>query len=303
MMNRSNAGPGMTASRASWPVVRGLMCSAGLVLLAGSAVAQNKSTAPALERFDKAQFDSRSTTIDNPWLPMKPGTRYVYQGTTVEDDGKVVPHRIEISITDLTKVIDGVRALISYDLDISDGELAEAELALYAQDKEGNVWRIGEYPEEYDNGKMSKAPAWIHGFEGARAGIMMKSKPELGTPSYSQGWGPAVDWTDRGQTHQMGLTTKVRAGAYKDVLVIKETSASEGEAYQLKYYARGVGNVKVGWSGADKNKETLELVRIEKLSPKAIDEVRAKALKLEKSAYVQSKNVYAKTAPAERLPK
>jgi hypothetical protein len=272
-----------------------------LLICSAWALAQDKAGTPSLEPWDKSRFDERSTTIDNPWLPMKPGTRYVYQGTTVEDDGKVVPHRIEINITDLTKMIDGVRALISYDLDISDGELAEAELAMYAQDKDGNVWRIGEYPEEYDNGKMSKAPAWVHGFEGARAGIMMKAKPELGAPSYSQGWGPAVGWTDRGQTHQMGLATKVRAGSYKDVLVIKETSASEGDAYQLKYYARGVGNVKVGWSGSDKSKETLELARIEKLSPKAMDDVRAKALKLEKSAYVHSKNVYAKTPPAERL--
>jgi hypothetical protein len=54
-------------------------------------------------------------------------------------------------------VIDGVRALISYDLDISDGELVDAELALSAQDKEGNVWHIGEYSEEHDNGKLSKA--------------------------------------------------------------------------------------------------------------------------------------------------
>jgi hypothetical protein len=303
MMNRSNTGPGMTASRASWPVVRGLMCGAGLVLLAGSAVAQNKAAGPALEPFDKAQFDSRSTTINNPWLPMKPGMRYVYEGTTSKDDGKPVPHRIELNITDLTKVVMGVRVLISYDLDYSDGKLEEAELAFFAQDKAGNVWHFGQYPEEYSPaGKMTKAPAWIPPFENAAAGIMMKAEPKLGAPSYSQGYGPKVNWTDRGQTHLMGQTSKVPAGDYNDVLVIRETAEGE-DGFQLKHYARGVGNIKVGWTGSDKTKEVLELVRVETLSAKDMDDVRAKTLKLEKSAYVQSKNVYAKTAPAERLPK
>ena len=265
-----------------------------------AALAQDKSETPKLEPWDKAQFDQRSTVIDNPWLPMAPGMRYVYEGSTAMNNGKQVPHRIEINITDLSKVIDGVRCRVSYDLDFSNGALEEAELALFAQDKVGNVWHLGQYPEEYENRKLTKAPAWIHGFEGARAGIMMKAQPALGAPSYSQGYGPAVGWTDRGQTHLMGQSVKVRAGQFKDVLVIKETAATEGDAFQLKFYAKGVGNIKVGWLGSDKTKETLDLVRIQKLDIKAMDALRAQALKLEQSAYINSKNVYAKTAPAER---
>jgi hypothetical protein len=282
-------------------VVRTLVCGGGLLLCADSVEAQTKP-APSLEPWDKTKFDQRSTTIDNPWFPMVPGTRWVYEGTTVDDStGKRVPHRVEINVTDLTKTIDGVRTLISYDLDFSNGKLAEAELAMFAQDKDGNVWRVGEYPEEYQNGKVVKSPSWVHGFEDARAGIMMKADPRLGTPSYAEGWGPAVGWTDRGQVREMGQTQKTKAGTFKDVLVIKETAAEEGNAYQLKYYARNVGNVFVAFAGADKSKETLELVRVEKLSPKALDALREKALKLEKSAFTRGKNVYALTPPAERL--
>ena len=122
-----------------------------------------------LEIYDPKNFH-RSTNIDNKWLPMKPGMRWVYEGTTVEDDGEVVPHRIEIYVTDLTKIINGVRTVVSYDLDYTDGELEEAELAFYAQDNDGNVWRFGEYPEEYDDGMVVDAPAWIDGLAGARAG-------------------------------------------------------------------------------------------------------------------------------------
>jgi hypothetical protein len=263
---------------------------------------QSQTPATNLENFDAKNFD-RSTQVVNEWMPLKPGTRFSYDGNTVEDDGTVVPHRVVINVTDLTKVIGGVRSVATWDLDYSDGELVEAELAFFAQDKDGNVWRMGEYPEEYENGKFLAASPWIHGFEDARAGIMMKAKPQPGTPSYSQGWGPAVNWTDRGKVDQLGQKTSVRAGKYDDVLVIAETSAAEQDAEQLKSYARGVGNVRVGWRGAgEKTKETLELTKVETLDAKAMAEVRASAMKMEKAAYQRSKNVYARTPPLEPMP-
>lgn len=258
--------------------------------------------AEKVENFSADQFD-RSAQIDNPWLPLKPGTRYVYEGNTVEDDGTVVPHRFEVHVTDLTKVIGGVRALVTYDLDYSDGELVEAELAFYAQDREGTVWYMGEYPEEYEDGKFLLAPAWIHGFEDAKAGIMMRAKPELGTPSYAEGWGPAVDWTDRGQVDQVGQHTCVPVGCYDDVLVIAESSQQEQDAAQLKYYANGVGNIRVGWRGAgEKTKETLELTKVEHLDAAALAAVREKAMALERDAFRRKNVAYAQTSPLERAP-
>ncbi len=85
--------------------------------------------------------------------------------------------------------------------------------------------------------------------------------------------------------------------------LIAETSAGEPDAQQLKSYAPGVGNVRVGWRGAgEKTKETLELTKVEQLNATALAEVRAKALAMEKNAYQRSKSVYAHTAPAERAP-
>ena len=266
--------------------------------------ARTAAAAPA-KKFE--DFDARSfvnpTTIDNRWMPLTPGTRFTYEGKTVEDDGSTVPHRVVINVTDCIKTIGGVRSVVTWDLDYSDGELVEAELAFFAQDKDGRVWRMGEYPEEYDGGKFVAAPAWIHGFEDARAGIMMPAGPQPGTPSYSEGWGPAVGWTDRGKVDRIGQTTTVPAGRYTDVIVIAETSASEANAEQLKYYAPGVGNVKVGWRGAgEKTRETLDLTKVERLDAKGMAEVRAGALKMEKSAYTRSKNVYGRTTPLEQGP-
>ena len=274
---------------------------ASLVLPLANGVVMAKDEAPVkgFEDFDPKNFD-RSTVIDNPWMPLKPGTRFTYKGTNIEDDGTPVPHQVVITITDLTKVISGIRSVVSWDLDYSDGELVEAENAFYAQDNDGTVWRLGEYPEEYEDGKFVRAPAWLHGSEGAVAGIEMRASPQPGTPSYSQGWAPAVNFTDRGQVDQTGQKTCVPVKCYDDVLVIAEVNGEEKDAQQLKHFARRVGNILVTWRGkGEKTKETLQLVSVEQLDVVALAEARAGALKLEKSAYDRSKTIYAHTLPAE----
>ncbi len=264
--------------------------------------AASGTDAAQLEPFDPNSFGD-SAVITNAWFPLKPGTRYTYEGNALRDDGALVPHRIEINVTDLTKVIGGVRSVVTWDLDYSEDTLEEAELAFYAQDKDGNVWRMGEYPEAYQDGKIAEAPAWIHGIEGAQAGISMWAQPKPGTPSYAEGWGPAVNWTDRGQVDKVGQSTCVVVDCYNDVLVVAETSLAEPDAQQLKWFARDVGNVRVGWRGAgEKSKESMELTRLDRLSPEELADVRAKALELEKSAYQNSKDVYTNTTPAEPLP-
>lgn len=254
------------------------------------------------ETFDASQFDE-STKIDNPWFPLKPGTQFVWEGFT-EDAGEKIPHRVILSVTDLTKVVEGIRNVVVWDQDYSSGTLAETELAFFAQDKSGIIWHFGQYPEVYEDGKLIESPAWVAGIEDARPGITIKAKPVLNGPSYSQGLGPAVNWTDRARVVATGLEVCVPAGCYKDVIVTEETSESEilEGAFQLKYYARGVGNIKVDWRGADATRETLELVKINTLDAKGLAEVREKALALEKSAYEVSKNVYGKTKPAEAPP-
>jgi hypothetical protein len=229
---------------------------------------------------------------------MKPGTQWIYEGST-EDKGFIIPHRIVFTVTDLTKELAGVRTVVAWVEDYSEGLLVESELAFYAQDNDGRVWYLGEYPEEYKNGVFVDAPAWLAGFKGARAGIKMQAEPREGMPVYSQGWGPAVNWTDYSQVDQMGQETCVPVDCYQDVLVIAESSLEETDAFQLKYYAHAVGEIRVGWRGADATKETLELVEVVHLSPKALAEVRTLALEQEERAYKISKEVYDLTAPSE----
>ena len=249
------------------------------------------------EDFKTARFDS-STVVDNEWMPLKPGTQLVFEGETIEN-GVSVPHRVIINVTDLTKTISGIRSVVTWDLDYSDGQLVEAEIAFFAQDNDGNVWRMGEYPEEYADGKFIDNPTWIHGLDNALAGIAMQADPQPGTPDYPQGWGPEVDWTDRGLVDKIAPEVCVPAGCYQNVLIIKETSATEVGAFQLKYFAPGVGNVMVDWTGTDKTQETLKLVEYNELTAEQLAEARMKALELEQSGYEKSKDVYVNTEPLE----
>jgi hypothetical protein len=250
------------------------------------------------ENFNPADFDDNSINIDNDWMPLKPGMRYVYTGTTLDDDGNPLPHRVLIHVTDLVKVIEGVKCVVSLDMDFESGALIEAELAFFAQDKEGNVWRMGEYPEEYDEeGNFDAAPCWISGVKKAVAGISMRANPWVDSPSYSQGWAPSVDFTDRGKVDQMGLRICGPMGCFDNVMVISETSLEEEGIFQLKYWAQGTGNIQVGYKGDDPTGELLQLVDVMQLGPDGIADLREKAFELEASAYRHSRNVYGETEP------
>ena len=121
----------------------------------------------------------------------------------------------------------------------------------------------------------------------------MLAEPKLDAPAYREGWGPAVNWTDYGKVDQIGLQTCVPVKCYEDVLGIAETSDAEADAYQIKYYAPTVGNIKVDWrGGGEKTQETLELTELKQLSPDELNEVRAEALLLEQNAYKRSTTVY-----------
>ncbi len=251
------------------------------------------------EDFERAQFDD-PTNIDNKWLPLKPGTQFVYEGSAIVEGEGRQSRRVVTIVTDLTKVIDGVRTLVIWERDFTAGKLNEPELAFFAQDNAGNVWLLGEYPEEYEDGKFDKAPAWISGQGGARAGIAVKAEPKLGAPSHAQGFAPRpVGFDDRARVYKMNQQTCVPVDCYENVLVTEEFNPSEPGAYQLKYYAPDVGNVRVGWRGEkEEERETLELVLYQLLSPEALAEARKVAMEVDRRAYERSE-VYRETQPAE----
>ena len=261
------------------------------LLAAASTNRADAKPAPSLtgsaSDFKRAQFDN-STSITNRWMPLKPGTQRIYEGSAIlEGEKSRSARRVVATVTDVGKLIAGVRTLVVLEKDYN----------------AGNVWLLGEYPEEYENGKFADAPAWITGQKGARAGIAMLANPRVGTPDYSQGFAPPpAEFNDRARVYKTGQRTCTPVKCYNKVVVTEEFAPGEPGAFQLKYYAPGVGNVKVGWRGAiEQEKEELALVGLKQLSPQALAKVRKEAIALDKRAYKNSKEVYAKTQPAKPL--
>lgn len=278
----------------------------GLVLLVSACVSASEpdtvvpstgdeATSTEYETFDYGNFDT-PTVIDNQWLPLAPWTALTFEGTTTEDDEKI-EHQVISIVTDMTKVIDGIEVVVVWDRDYSDGELAEAELAFFAQDNDGNVWRMGEHPEEYEDGVIVDAPTWLAGIDGALAGIAMLGDPQEGSRSYSQGWGPSVEFLDRAEVGRVGQETCVPIDCYVDVLIIDEFNVEEPGLFQHKYFAPGVGNVRVDWSGPDENQEELGLVSVVSLSAADQAAARTAVLELEGHAYEISPEIYGLTDP------
>lgn len=271
---------------------------AGLVVLAVVASARAESPEKALEKFDPKNFD-KSTVIDNAWYPIKPGMRYVYDGYAVDEEGDQETHSVVFTVTDLVKEIAGVHCVVCWDRDYVDKELEESEIMFVAQDKNGDVWILGEYPEEYDNKNFVKQACWIHGIKDVHAGILVKNNPKLGM-EYSQGWAPSVHYTDRALVYEVGQTVKTPAGTFDNVVVIDESSKETVGAHHLKFYAKGTGVVHIGWSGVKADQEKMDLIKVEQISASELAKAREEALKLDKHAYETSKDVYAKTPSLQR---
>jgi hypothetical protein len=273
------------------------------LLLPGAAGAAASHPAPPPDtcqsalQFRAADF-ARSTKIDNRFLPLEPGTQLILQGRS-NVNGAALPHTVTFTVTDLIKKIDDVWNLVMWDVDVSDGVTTEAELAFFAQDKAGNVWNMGEYPEEYEDGKFVGAPStWISG-QRATPGVHMLADPasRVGKPAYLQGYVPDLEFLDCARVFAKNQTVRAPAGTYTNVLVTDETSPLEDpDAHQRKFHAPGVGIVQVG-AVDDPQAETLVLTSVGQLGPQALAHARQEALKLDRHAY-QVSRVYRTTVPA-----
>lgn len=183
---------------------------------------------------DPADF---TATITNPYLPFTPGTTTIYEGAR---DGQ--PLRIEVTVTNETKVIMGVRCIVVRD--IVTGALEERTTDWYAQDSSGNVWYFGEDTKEYTNGVVSStAGSWEAGVDGALPGIIMLANPAQGD-AYRQEYRPTVA-EDVAMVKQLGATADVPAGSYSDVLVTNDRDLLDLNKDEDKFYAPGVGMVKL----------------------------------------------------------
>ena len=242
--------------------------------------------------FSPTRFSARSIDVDNPFLPLTPGKQFTLTGTTTGGN-----HEVVFTVTDVTKWVNHVRTVVIWDRDFQDGELAEEELAFMAQDDQGNVWSLGEYPEEHEDGEVSAPSTWLAGHNGATAGVLMQAHPRTKTPAYIQGRSPDIEFFDKARvakTNQKNICVPV--DCYDGVLVVDEwdPTAQPEDGHQFKYHAPGVGVVKiVGKGGVEQ--ETLVLTKYRTLNDDQMDDARDRVVQLDKRAYKLATDVYANT--------
>jgi hypothetical protein len=183
---------------------------------------------------DPTNFVSK---VDNRYWPLEPGTAFHYRGvrgTTPQTDDEVVTHQ--------TELILGISCTVVRDTVSEHGRAIERTLDFYAQDKQGNVWYLGEDSFELEHGRFVKASdSWRSGVDGAKPGIIMPAHPVRGD-SYRQEYYPPGEALD--QAHVLGFRgpVKVPYGTFRRSLVTSEFSPLEPQTEE-KYYVAGVGEI------------------------------------------------------------
>ncbi len=223
------------------------------MLLAGSLVATLVPTA-ALAAPREPGPAGFTTKIDNPYLPLKPGSRWVYR----ETDTGGTRQKVVVTVTDQTKLIaNGVTARVVRDTVTEQGALVEDTFDWYAQDRKGNVWYLGEETKDYENGKVvSTEGSFEAGVDGAKPGIAMLANPRPGM-QYSQELykGHAED---KARVLSRDDQAEVPAGHYRRLLMTKDFNPLEPKVLEYKLYAKRVGLVlAVGVSGGSGREELI----------------------------------------------
>jgi hypothetical protein len=187
--------------------------------------------------FNKSNFHN-SLKIDNIYLPLIPGVTMLYNGTSDGD-----PSRDVFVVTNDTKEILGIT-----------GKHEETTNDWFAQDDNGNVWYMGEFTTDLSN-KGSHEGSWEAGVKGAKAGIVMEAKPNVGD-TYNQEFAKGVA-EDKGTVLSLNKTVSVPSGTFSNVLKTKDFSPLEPDIVENKYYAQHVGQVKAISVKGESEVETL----------------------------------------------
>jgi len=211
------------------------VATALMVLVAGCALALAARPADAAYApvIDPSRF---STTIDNPYLPLIPGTRMVFLGTGDETGEKTV-----VKVMYETVVVAGVECVVVRDTVTRDGALIEDTIDWYAQDDRGNVWYFGEDTKSYEGGQVSTAGSWTAGIDGAQPGIVMLARPHVGD-SYRQEYYKGIA-EDRARVLTLNASASVPYGSFDELLKTRDFTPLDPESVEHKYYARGIGLV------------------------------------------------------------
>ncbi|MFC4784270.1 hypothetical protein ACT8ZV_07335 [Nocardioides sp. MAHUQ-72] len=234
-MTSRGTGPGVrrvlaAAGAAAVTAIATTSCAGGPPTVAPSGVDGLEIPTPSADPRDFVDH------VDNRWFPLEPGTVWTYRRTGEGDARTEV-----VTVTDRTRVVQGVSTTVVRDVVTgADGKVVSTSSAWYAQDVDGNVWKLG---ESASGRRGSGSGSWEAGVDGAEAGLVMAARPRVGD-GYAQERAPGVA-EDRSEVLSVNEQRTVPLGEYDDLVQTEDSSLLDPGLVERRYYAPGVGLVYV----------------------------------------------------------
>jgi hypothetical protein len=241
------------------------------------------------KKFDPKNFGEPFGDL-NRWYPLVPGLQTLRDGSITRGSRKL-KHELRVTVTDVTKEVNGVQTVLVLDQDIDAGQVGEASLDYLAQDKFGNVWYLGSYTEIYEGGQfVNSNDAWLAGKRGAKPGVWMLTDPKDGMKFVQM---QSSRETIRAEVDKVGDRKCVPFKCFNSLRILEDGS-------EFKYFGPGVGHIATEPNYSGGEQEIEELVNVVKLRPKGLAEMSAEALKMDKRARQEAKKVFGNSDPAQR---
>lgn len=197
---------------------------------------------------------SASTVVTNPYFPLFPGRKYIYEGTSEEGDERVEEIRLDETIT-----IMGVECIVDNFKGFIDGELVEEAWDWYAQKNDGSVWYFGEAVDNYENGVVADHEgSWKAGVDGALPGIIMLADPKNGVKYREEFFEGEAE--DQAQIVHTDWHLSIDFGTFDNCIMTRNWSPLEPGLIEEKIYAPNVGLVR---EISHREKSQIDLVAIE----------------------------------------
>jgi hypothetical protein len=243
-------------------------------------------------KFDPKNFGS-PLGAKNKWFPLVAGNQSLRDGSIMRGSRRL-HHQKRLTVTDVVKTIDGVRAVVLLDQDIDAGQNGETALDYLAQDKTGNVWYLGSYTEIYEGGQFVNAnDAWLAGTRRANPGVLMLADPKEGM-KYVEASIPGRE-TIHAKVAKVGTRKCVPFRCFDKALSVLEDGS------EFKFFGADVGDIgtEPNYSGGEQEKEAL--INVIQLTPKGLAEASKEALKLDRHARTTAKKIFGSSSPAKRV--
>ena len=244
-----------------------LLITAALMLTVNTVLAQDEEECDLEE--DKRHYADHFSTEDcrflnrqyhfakeNPYFIMEPGWQVVLEG---EDEDEFI--RVEVTVTNETRMVAGVNTRIIEEVEFIDGELYEISRNFFAICAHTNdIYYFGEEVDFYEDGEIiGHEGAWLVGEDGATPGILIPGTVLVGS-RYMQEVSPG-NAEDRAEIAEV-TDVELDGVVYEDALILLEGSPLSSPCdVEEKVYAKGIGNI------VDEELELVEFGFIFKLPP------------------------------------